>query len=396
MRFLYNFSIYLYGITIRIAAVFNAKAKLWLKGRKNIFQNLATTVKDEKDIVWFHCASLGEFEQAKPLIEGYKDKYPSHKILLTFFSPSGFEVRKKYEKVDWVFYLPSDTTKNSTQFIETVHPLKAVFVKYEFWFNYMAELKKQAIPFYSVSSIFRKEQPFFRYKNNWFAKQLKNATHFFVQDNHSKELLNSIGINNITISGDTRFDCVSLNTKNTKPLPLIETFSKTKPTIICGSTWPKDERILAKYIKKNPQYNYIIAPHELTHVRKLQKETNALLLSAANQQKIHDKNVLVIDNMGLLSSIYKYGKIAYIGGGFGVGIHNILEAVAFGVPVIFGPNYKKFNEAKDLIALSAAKSISNFEELEQGINHFEEFDSTISLKYIERNSGATERIILNI
>lgn len=396
MRFLYNFSIYLYTISIRIAALFNAKAKLWLKGRKNIFQNLADTIKNEKDIVWFHCASLGEFEQAKPIIEGYKNKYPCHKILLTFFSPSGFEIRKKYEKVDWVFYLPADTTKNAKRFVEIVRPLKTIFVKYEFWFNYMAELKKHAIPFYSVSSVFRQEQPFFRYKNNWFAKQLKNVTHFFVQDNHSKELLNSIGINNVCISGDTRFDCVRLNTENTKPFPLIEAFSKNKPTIICGSTWPKDERILTKHIKENPQYNYIIAPHELTHVPKLHKQTNALLFSTANQQNIHDKNVLIIDSIGLLSSIYKYGKIAYIGGGFGVGIHNILEAVAFGVPVIFGPNYKKFNEAKELIALGGANSISNFEELEQGINHFEEFDSTIALKYIERNSGATKRIILNI
>lgn len=394
MRFLYNFSIYLYSISIRIAALFNAKAKLWLKGRKNIFQNLADTFKNEKDIVWFHCASLGEFEQGKPIIEGYKNKYPSHKILLTFFSPSGFEIRKQYEKVDWVFYLPADTTKNAKRFVKIVRPLKAIFVKYEFWFNYMAELKKHAIPFYSVSSVFRKEQPFFRYKKNWFAKQLKNVTHFFVQDNHSKELLNSIGINNVCISGDTRFDCVRLNTKNTKALPLIEVFSKNKLTIICGSTWSKDERILAKYIKKNPQYNYIIAPHELTHVPKLHKQTNALLFSAANQQNIHDKNVLIIDSIGLLSSIYKYGKIAYIGGGFGVGIHNILEAVAFGVPVIFGPNYKKFNEAKDLIALGGAKSISNYEQLQKVIEGFMNFDSSIASKYISNNCGATA-IILN-
>ena len=394
MRFLYNFSIYLYSISIRIAALFNAKAKLWLKGRKNIFQNLADTFKNEKDIVWFHCASLGEFEQGKPIIEGYKNKYPSHKILLTFFSPSGFEIRKQYEKVDWVFYLPADTTKNAKQFVEIVRPLKAIFVKYEFWFNYMAELKKYAIPFYSVSSVFRKEQSFFRYKNNWFAKQLKNVTHFFVQDNHSKELLNSIGINNVSISGDTRFDCVRLNTKNTKSLPLIEVFSKNKPTIICGSTWPKDEKILAKHIKENPQYNYIIAPHELTHVPNLRKQTNALLFSAANQQNIHDKNVLIIDSIGLLSSIYKYGKIAYIGGGFGVGIHNILEAVAFGVPVIFGPNYKKFNEAKDLIALGGAKSISNYEKLQKVIEGFMNFDSSIASKYISNYCGATA-IILN-
>ncbi|MEE2700289.1 MAG: glycosyltransferase N-terminal domain-containing protein [Bacteroidota bacterium] len=396
MHFLYNLSVHFYTLSIRIASMFTPKAKLWIKGRKDIFQNLENTVKNEKDIVWFHCASLGEFEQGRPIIEGYIKKYPAHKILLTFFSPSGFEIQKKYAGVDWVFYLPADTPKNAKQFVEIVSPLKAIFVKYEFWLNHMAELKKQEIPFYSVSSIFRKEQPFFRYKNNWFAKQLKNASHFFVQDNNSKELLNSIGISSVTISGDTRFDCVKSNVQNVKQFPLIEVFSKSKPTIVCGSTWPRDEMLLTQYIKENSQYNYIIAPHELTNVPELQKGINALLFSEANQHNIYDVNVLIIDSIGLLSSIYKYGTIAYVGGGFGRGIHNILEAIAFGLPVIFGPNYQKSKEAKELIDLTAAKNIKNYQQLKEALEGFTDFDNAISAKYISDNSGATDLIISNI
>ena len=396
MRFLYNFSIYLYIISIRIASLFNAKAKIWLNGRKNIFENLKHSVKNENNIVWFHCASLGEFEQGKPIIEHYKNKYPSHKILLTFFSPSGFQVKKQYEKVHWVFYLPADTARNAKRFIEIVRPLKVVFIKYEFWFNYMNELKRRAIPFYSAASIFRKEQPFFVYTNSWFAKQLKNVTHFFVQDSHSKELLSSIEINNVTISGDTRFDCVKSNAQNTKPLPLIETFSKNKPTIICGSTWPRDEVILTNYIRKNPQYNYIIAPHEMNNINRLKKETNALLFSAANQQNICDTNVLIIDSIGLLSSIYRYGKMAYIGGGFGIGIHNVLEAITFNIPVIFGPNYKRFNEAKELIKLGTARSISNYEELKSSIEFFCDFKPAQIKNYIDKKIGASKCIVEHI
>lgn len=397
MHLLYNLSIHLYVLSIRIASLFNPKAKLWLSGRNNIFKNLAKTLKNEKAIVWFHCASLGEFEQGKPIIESYKNKYRSHKILLTFFSPSGFEVRKKHKNVDWIFYLPPDTTKNAKRFIEIVRPLKAIFIKYEFWANYMAELKQQAIPFYSVSSIFRKDQPFFRYKYNWFAKQLKNVTHFFVQDSDSKELLSSLGINNVTISGDTRFDCVKSNTKNRKTWPLIEIFSQNKTTIVCGSTWAKDEAVLAKYIKKHPQYNYIIAPHEITNIQKLKRDTNALLFSLANQQNIDNTNVLIIDSIGLLSNIYKYGKIAYIGGGFGVGIHNTLEAIGFGIPVIFGPNYHKSQEAKEMLQLGIARSIKSTDQLENIIEYWLDNDmESKCLDFISQNLGATKKILKEI
>ena len=394
MSILYTISIQLYVIAIRIASLFNSKAKLWIKGRKAIFRKLSEATKEDQDIVWFHCASLGEFEQGKPIIEGYKKKHPAHKILLTFFSPSGYEIRKNYDGGDWVFYLPSDTKKNAKQFISIVNPIKVIFIKYEFWFNYMIELNKKNIPFYSASSIFRKEQSFFKY--DWFAKQLNTVSRFFVQDQNSKELLKNIGFSNCTVAGDTRFDSVITNTQNAINIPLIEKFSENKTTIICGSTWPNDEALLAKYIKENPNYNYIIAPHEMQYITVLKNQTNALLFSTANNTNIKSSNVLIIDSIGILSNIYKYGNLAYIGGGFGAGIHNILEAVAFGLPVVFGPNYQKFKEANELIELEGAKSISNYSELETSILSFIDFDSSISKNYIKNNAGATEIIINSI
>ena len=394
MSILYTIGIQLHIIVIHIAALFNAKAKLWVKGRKTIFQKLTEAIKEDKDIVWFHCASLGEFEQGKPIIEGYKLKYPNHKILLTFFSPSGYEIRKNYDGVDWVFYLPSDTKKNAIQFLSIINPIKVIFIKYEFWFNYMTELNKKNIPFYSVSSIFRREQYFFKY--DWAAKQLNNVSHFFVQDKNSKELLQNIGFTNCTVAGDTRFDSVIANTQNSVSIPLIEEFTKNKTTIICGSTWTQDEALLAKYIKVNPNYNYIIAPHEILQISALQKQTNALLFSKADNTNINNCNVLIIDSIGILSNIYKYGDLAYIGGGFGSGIHNILEAATFGLPLVFGPNYQKFKEANELIELGVAKSISNYSELEITILSFTNFNKSIAKNYIKSNAGATEIIISNI
>jgi len=391
MGVLYNISTYLFLVAIHFATLFNAKARLWVKGRKSIFKKLEQTLSNTENIVWFHCASLGEFEQGKPIIKAYKQKHPTHKILLTFFSPSGYEIRKNTPLADFIFYLPSDTKANAKRFIQLVNPIKVIFIKYEFWFNYMAECKKQNIPFYSVSSIFRKEQAFFKYK--WFTKQLSNVTHFFVQNKISADLLKSIGFSNTTISGDSRFDSVLETTKNPKQFTLIEDFCKCKPTIICGSTWPKDEILLAQYIKENPQYNYIIAPHELHYISKLQKQTNALLFSKSTEQNIFTSNVLIIDSIGILSHIYSYGSIAYIGGGFDSGIHNILEAVTFGLPVIFGPNYKKFNEANELIALGGVVSIANYQELNLAIKHYNIFDSTISTNYIKNHSGATKIIL---
>ena len=393
MKMLYNISIHFYVISIYISSLFNTKAKHWVRGKKNIFTRLEKAIYNQNNIVWFHCASLGEYEQGKPIIEAYKAKHPQHKILLTFFSPSGFETRKNTPLADFTFYLPADTRSNAKRFISIVKPIKAIFVKYEFWLNYMAELKKHNIPFYSISTIFRDGQPFFKY--NWWARQLENVTHFFVQDKNSAKLLQSIGFNNVTISGDSRFDNVLTNSKHPVRIPLIETFSKSKYTIICGSTWPKDEIFLAKYIKKNPANNYIISPHELHHISDLKKQTNGLLYSNANEKNILTSNVLIIDNIGLLSNIYQYGNLAYIGGGFGSGIHNILEAVAFGLPVIFGPNYQKFNEAICLINKKGAISISNYKELSSAIDILNVFDKSIALNYIKENSGATKKILIS-
>ena len=391
MHLIYNISIWLYVVTIRIASIYNLKAKKWVKGRENIFSELEAVVKNQKNIVWFHCASLGEFEQGKPIIEAYKSNHPAHQILLTFFSASGFEIKKNTALANWVFYLPADTTSNAKKFINLVNPIKVVFIKYEFWFNYMSQLKKQNIPFYSVSTIFREGQVFFKYQ--WFAKQLKNVTHFFVQDEKSAELLNSIGFSNFTISGDTRFDSVVANTKNPTKIALVELFSKNKKTIICGSTWAKDEMILIQYIKNHPENNYVIAPHELDNISNLQKQSNGLLYSNANEKNIFTTNVLIIDSIGLLATIYQYGNLAYIGGGFGSGIHNILEAASFGLAVIFGPNYQKFNEAISLINKKGAISISNYEELSSAIDIFNTFDQSIALNYIKENSGATNKIL---
>ena len=391
MRLIYNISIWLYVVTIRIASLYNLKAKKWVKGRENIFSELEAVVKNQKNIVWFHCASLGEFEQGKPIIEAYKLNHPTHQILLTFFSASGFEIKKNTALANWVFYLPADTTSNAKKFINLVNPIKVVFIKYEFWFNYMSQLKKQNIPFYSVSTIFREGQVFFKYP--WFAKQLKNVTHFFVQDEKSAELLNSIGFSNFTISGDNRFDSVVANTKNPTKIALVELFSKNKKTIICGSTWAKDDIILIQYIKNHPENNYVIAPHELDNISNLQKQSNGLLYSNANEKNIFTTNVLIIDSIGLLATIYQYGNLAYIGGGFGSGIHNILEAASFGLAVIFGPNYQKFNEAISLINKKGAISISNYEELSSAIAIFNTFDQSIALNYIKENSGATNKIL---
>ena len=391
MNIIYNISIWLYLMVMHVLSLFNHKAKLWIEGRKGIFSELKEKIQKNQNIVWFHCASLGEFEQAKPMIQAYRLKFPKHKILLTFFSPSGFHNIKQNNLVDWIFFLPADTKSNAKKFINLVNPVKAIFIKYEFWFNYIQELKKNNIALYSVSSVFRDNQLFFKYK--WFARKLYNITHFFVQDKKSAQLLKSIGLKNHTISGDTRFDSVLANIQNFKKMPLIEKFCKNTKTIICGSTWRYDEILLVKYIKNHKKINFIIATHELSSVSDLQKKTGGLLYSKANKNNILTTNVLIIDSIGLLSNVYKYGDLAYIGGGFGSGIHNILEAVTFGLPVIFGPNYKKFNEAICLIKKKGAISISNYEELKIAINTFNNFDKNIALDYIKENSGATKKIL---
>ena len=393
MKVIYNIIIWFYFSMICFTRFFSHKSRLWINGRKNIFSDLEK-LRGENNIVWFHCASLGEFEQGRSVIESYKKKYPSHKLLLTFFSPSGFEIRKNYEVVDWVFYLPIDTKFNAKNFVEIVNPIKVVFVKYDFWFNYMSEVHNKGVPLYFISSVFRKYQIFF--KLDWFANQLKKVTHFFVQDELSSSLLDSIDISNVTISGDSRFDTVIKRSNSPEEHPLIFNFVQGLPTIIFGSTWSKDEDMISRFIKKNSQYNYIIAPHEMENISSLQKKTGALLYSSLDNHTTKSNNVLIIDNIGMLSSIYQYADIAYVGGGFNKGIHNILEPASYGLPIIFGPNYSKFKEANDLISLKAAISINDFAELSKAISYFSNYDKSISKDYVFKKCGATNIIIENI
>ncbi len=406
MKFVYNTGIRAYTSAIKTASIFNNKAKLWVDGRKNIFTKLEADFKQNTaKIIWIHAASLGEFEQGRPLIEELKQKFPEKKILLTFFSPSGFEIRKNYEKADYIYYLPADTPKNANKFIEIVKPETVYFIKYEFWQNYLFTLYKQKIPTYLVSGIFRKEQMFFNKSGKSYRKVLNYFTHLFVQNKTSLDLLKSIDINNVTISGDTRFDRVIDIANKTIELKKVAEFCDNKQIIIAGSSWQPDEELLAKYLNSTKfDIKLIIAPHEIKeqNIARIKKSINKniLLYSDMENSIPKDYDVLIINNIGLLSSLYKYANIAYIGGGFGVGIHNILEAATFGKPIVFGPKYKKFKEAVDLINLEAAFSISNYVEFESIFNRFLtdnkylEKTSEISAKFVQNNAGAVKKILL--
>lgn len=382
-----------------------------MEGRANIFKKLRSQIKPEDQLVWFHCASLGEFEQGRPLIEKYKAQGAGYKVLLTFFSPSGYEVRKNYQGADYVFYLPLDTPANAKEFIEIIKPKAAFFIKYEFWYNYLAELKKQNVPSYLISGIFRPEQYFFKWYNGWFRKQLNNFTCFFLQNEQSQKLLESIGYKNSIVSGDTRFDRVCDLAENAVSIPAVEKFKNEKHLVIAGSTWNEDEKLLVKLIPNSqlpiPNFKLIIAPHEIdeAHLQstiKLFGNLKVVRFSQANESVISAYDVLIIDNIGMLSSIYKYADVAYIGGGFGNGIHNVLEAAVFGIPVIFGPNYQKSDEAKDLIKLKGAFPISSSSGLKEIIskmffNAVERMQSGMTCKdYVSSGKGAVKKILDHI
>lgn len=411
MKYLYNLSIYLYSIAIHIASVFNNKAKLWVKGRKSIFKKLENDFKNQlvkEPLLWIHCASLGEFEQGRPLIEKIKKDKKKIKVLLTFFSPSGYEIRKNYSVADYVYYLPADTTFNAKKFISIVQPSAALFVKYEFWFNYLNELKTQHIPTYLVCGIFRPDQHFFKNYGTWFREQLGAFTHFYLQDKDSENLLNQIGYKNTTVAGDTRFDRVIEIAAKAREISYLEQFINHEKVIIAGSTWPEDTRHLAQLQFRKDGYKMVIAPHEI-HESGIQailsafsnSELKALRYSQANAQTVTDIDILIIDSIGILSSLYQYGTMAYIGGGFGKGIHNILEAATFGLPVIFGPNYHKFNEARELIQRGGAFSISNAEELKKTVALLNNSDvhrmaSFASKNYVVSMAGATDKILSTV
>lgn len=405
MSLLYNLGILFYGLFIRFAALLNKKAKLFVAGRKNWKEKLNSAIDKNATYIWVHCASLGEFEQGRPVLEEIKKQYPHYKIALTFFSPSGYEIRKNYEGVDIVSYLPLDTKKNARDFVRLLHPEKVFFVKYEFWYNYISQIKKQEIPLYIISAIFRENQQFFKSTpwGKWYKKMLNNFEHIFIQNETSAQLLEQSGIQNFSVSGDTRFDRVAKIAQGAKRFEIVEKFKSNNVTLIAGSTWKPDEELLAAFINKSEGVKLIIAPHEVSaaNINRIQQllKKPAICFSKANISDIHTFDVLIIDSIGILSSLYQYGDVAYIGGGFGVGIHNILEAATFKLPVIFGPNYLKFKEAVDLVNEKGAFSIQNFTELERTLNKLLSNKKNLQnasktcIKYIGKNVGATKLII---
>ena len=405
MTFLYNTAIIIYHLLIRTTSFFSVKARLFTAGRRNWYRELLEKTGHTTGYIWFHCASLGEFEQGRPLIETIRNRYPGRKILLTFFSPSGYEIRKNYPLADVVMYLPADTATNARNFVGTIQPEMAIFVKYEFWNNYTRALQEYGTPLYLVSAIFRDNQVFFSKApwGRWYREILGRFTHLFVQDETSAALLREIGITRCTISGDTRFDRVAAIASGSKPIPIVEKFMSGNSTIIAGSTWKSDEELISNFIESHPEIKYIIAPHEVddAHINKLEQllKTPSIRFSQAAENDISDYRVLIIDSIGMLSSLYRYGIIAYIGGGFGVGIHNILEAATFGLPVVFGPNYTRFREAREMVALGAAFPVKNESELEATLDRLIinpdalKEASSLARKFVVENQGATEAIL---
>jgi 3-deoxy-D-manno-octulosonic-acid transferase len=400
MGLIYNIGIYFYGAFIFLASLFNKKARMLRKGQQQAFAQLKKQIEPNARYVWFHAASLGEFEQGRPVMEQLKRDKPETKVLLTFFSPSGYEVRKNYAVADIVSYLPLDVPGNAWYFVNLVKPSKAIFIKYEFWPNYLLALQADNIPVISISAIFRPEQVFFKSYGKWYKKILQTFQHIFVQDKFSKELLQTHGINNVTVAGDTRFDRVYDLYQQAKQLPLIEEFVKgAEKVIIAGSTWPKDEELLVQYLRLHPDVKLIIAPHEVhaSHITEISKMLDGKFVrySDANADNVKATNCLVIDIIGILSSVYRYGHVAYIGGGFGVGIHNTLEAAVYGIPVVFGTNYQKFREARELIAIGGAFSISNYVTLEAQFDLLLKDNSAgkIAGEYVKSNTVATEMIL---
>ena len=407
MRYFYTLGILCYGLGIRIASLFNEKAKLWIKGRKNIFTIIEKALANNTSpLAWFHSSSLGEFEQCRPVIDSFKEQYPEYKIFVTFFSPSGYEIRKNYPKADYVFYLPLDTSTNAKRFLQIVKPQKAFFVKYDFWFNYLNELYKNAVPTILFSSIFRANQYFFKWYGRWFCRQLKAFTHLFVQNKESENLLKSHGIIFCSVAGDTRFDQVSRIAANVKKFPEVERFVGTNKILLVGSSWEPDELLLKTFIddQANVGIKMILAPHEIhaSHIDSIMKlfATRCVKYSEISKvANLESYDVLIIDNIGMLSSLYQYAYVAYIGGGFGKGIHNILEAVAFGKPVCFGPNYDKFQEAKDIINLNGGISVLDEKTLKDVLSQWFHSDenyqkaSEVCRLYVENNKGTSDKIM---
>lgn len=403
---MYTIAIYLYALAVRLASLTNRKARLMIKGHRKTWRTLRDHAKERQHYVWFHAASLGEFEQGRPLMERLRHEHPEKRILLTFFSPSGYEVRKDYAGADLVCYLPFDTPLNARRFVRLVQPEKAFFIKYEFWHHYIDELHRAGVPVYSVSSIFRNDQIFFRPYGRGYARVLHHFNHFFVQNEASRRLLNSLGVTQVSVTGDTRFDRVIDIRNQAKSLPLAAALTGDSRTIVAGSTWPPDEEILIPYFNRHPELKLIIAPHEVNEERLRSIEQRlkrpALRYSQATPESSAQADCLIIDGYGLLSSLYRYATLAYVGGGFGVGIHNVPEAAVYGVPVFFGPNNQRFREARDLINEGGSFEVTSADDFQAQADRLLADEKALAKSgqaagdYIRRNSGATEAIFREV
>lgn len=405
-KFLYNLFLLLYSTGIRVVAAWNPKAKKWLSGRKDIFAAInEQRSTNNRQTIWMHCASLGEFEQGRPLLEEIKSQNSEIKIVLTFFSPSGYEVMKDYKGADHIFYLPMDSSVNAKKFLDAVDPCLVLWVKYEYWFYYLQEIKERNIPLLLVSGIFRQNQPFFKWYGSIWKQMLQSFTHFFVQNEESKQLLAQLGFsNNVSINGDTRFDRVIEIAEKHQPVPFIEDFCGDAMVMVAGSTWEEDEIELLHFVKQHPQIKFIIAPHEIDaeNLKDVKQQfINAVFYSELTTNlKPQTSNILIIDNIGMLARLYKYAHITYVGGGFGEdGVHNVLEAAVYGKPVVFGPVYEKFIEASGLVEAGGGISAEGLIKLEDILNKLATDEQErvnrgkAAKKYVYENAGASKKII---
>jgi len=404
VRAIYSFLVHIAWFHLKLLAYLKPKIKLFVEGRKSVFSILEHSIADTDLIIWMHVASLGEYEQGLPILQKLKTNYPKHKLLLTFFSPSGYEIKKNTEAADIITYLPLDTIANAEKFIQLANPTLAIFIKYEIWPNYLNALQKKNIPTFLVSALFSKKQSYFKWYGGFMRKSLKTFHHFFIQDKNSKELLKTIGFTNTTVSGDTRFDRVSKILERDNTLSFMTNFKKDIFCFVAGSSWPDDEKMIIEYINKaNRSIKYVIAPHNIKteHIKNLKTNIakKTLLYSEIAHKNAKDYEVLIIDTIGLLTKIYSYADIAYVGGGFKTGLHNTLEPAVFGIPILIGPNYKDFKEAEDLVEKGGAIVIQNKNEFS---NVFEKFlndkmkvkqTGQINAQYVNSRTGATNKFI---
>ncbi len=406
MGLIYDAGIILYSALAFLSSPFNDKARMWVEGRRNWYRKLREGVDSEARNIWIHASSLGEFEQGRPVIEKIRSEKPDHRIILTFFSPSGYEIRKDYRGADYVCYLPSDTRRNARLFTEAVNPVCTIFIKYEFWNNYIAEISRRKIPLYLISAIFRPGQSFFKWYGGFFRNILRRFSHIFVQDNASADLLRSLGLVSVTVAGDTRFDRVASLAGSARDIREIELFRGNEKLFLAGSSWKQDEEIIAGYINRDPgRMKWLFAPHETDrpNIDRLEKLFRAKVVRLSEfTEADSDARIMIIDSIGLLSSAYRYAWVAEVGGGFGKGIHNILEAACWGIPVMFGPNHEKFREAVDLINQNGAKTFKSSEEFSSVLEGWLSDDAfylksakTASL-YVSKNTGATSIILSEI